>query len=80
MKHPSSAAPWSRSARKISRDTEDSIRDLLRETFKDGPRAAARAQAVYAIWKLGVTETGREVHPISYAGAEWQNSKDKWSD
>jgi hypothetical protein len=44
----------------------------LRETFKDGPRAAARAQAVYAIWKLGVTETGREVHPISYAGAEWQ--------
>ena len=60
---------------KITRDTRESIREVLRQSFSGGPEQGARAQAAYRDWRRAGGET-----PIPAGARKWLQYKDRWLD
>jgi hypothetical protein len=62
---------------KVRQATADSARALLRDSFGDGPEAAARAQAAYRSWVHGVVEVGGSERMPGEA-RRWSEFHERW--
>jgi hypothetical protein len=61
----------------VRQATADSARALLRDSFGDGPEAAARAQAAYRSWVHGVVEVGGSERMPAEA-RRWSEFHERW--
>ena len=64
---------------RIAEETANAVRSVLRSCFKEGPAAAARAQAAYKSWVHGVVEVGGS-EPSPPDARRWREFQDRWGD
>jgi hypothetical protein len=62
----------------IRHDTADIARMLLRESFREGPEAAASAHEAYRSWVHGVVEVGGH-EPMPADAKRWSDFHDRWN-
>jgi hypothetical protein len=59
-------------------EREDAVMAVLRRNFREGPAAAANAQAAYKSWVHGVVEVGGS-DPMPPAARRWSGFVEEWA-
>lgn len=58
-------------------ERDDAVMALLRRNFREGPAAAADAQAAYKAWARGAVKVG-DSDPMPPAARRWQGFLEGW--